>query len=731
MANNAAVRLGASEPDDELLPDEGDAVDGTDNGVDQSKFDSLKVWYRQSRDFSHDWRTDARTWYDFRAGTHWSETDVAQLKDQLRPVITFNRIGPVMNTVAGLEIGNRQETVFIPRQAGAQGVNDLLTSAAHFYRGECDAEDEESEAFLDLCTCGMGWTETRLTYDEDPDGMLDVPRIDPLEMYWDPSAKKKNLGDRRFHFRVRDVPLQDARDMFPDVESDEELDARWADDTGSTSDPHNAQEAPFYRNDQSDKIDRDRDNVRLVEAEWWEYEITWRLVDPFTQQLTSMAEVDFRKLLDRLKALGFPEPIAVRQRRRCYWRAFLGDRILKQWKGPAKGFVYKVMTGERDRNKNTWYGLVKPMTDPQRWANKWLSQSMHIMNTGAKGGIIAEEDAFDDWDDALADWSSPDSIVKAAAGAISKGKIMPRPVTQVPPDLKNSMEFAISSIRDCTGVNLELLGQVSQDQPGVVEHMRKQAGMTVLASLFNSLRRYRKEQGRLMLFFITNFLSDGRLIRIGGAENAQYVPLVKQPDTVEYDVIVDQMPTSPNMKEQVWATLVQLFPFMQKLNVPPQGYMELMKYSPLPASVLAKFEEAVKAAPPPPPNPLLIRAQSGAKKDEAQAQLYFAQAQDAGSQNQIDAMRAQAENNKTQVEAGRMAADIENAHADTEVKRSAAMLNLAKAAALRSGIPLDQMAAIVEALDTAAHHQQQSRTLDLQEEAQNQPPAPAEQPAAA
>ncbi len=83
MANNAAVRLGASEPDDELLPDEGDAVDGTDNGVDQSKFDSLKVWYRQSRDFSHDWRTDARTWYDFRAGTQWSETDVAQLKDQL------------------------------------------------------------------------------------------------------------------------------------------------------------------------------------------------------------------------------------------------------------------------------------------------------------------------------------------------------------------------------------------------------------------------------------------------------------------------------------------------------------------------------------------------------------------------------------------------------------------------------------------------------------------------
>lgn len=574
----------------------------------------LKGWFAEDIKKVSEWRKQAREDFEFYSGEQWSQEDMNVLRDQKRPAMVFNRVAPLVNAVVGSEINNRREVQYIPREVGDAQANEILTSAGEWFRDQTGAEDEESDAFEDAVICGMGWTDTRLDFEEEPDGVPKVARLDPLKMGWNCNAVKPNLEDAQRLFYVDEKPYSELKEMFPNVPK-EMLHAGWAKTLGNDpTEPHDQDEADKYTGTQNEYADNYAANNKLctiVEYRWLEKVPYFRgpSLDPATGLPTGEPREYSEKQIELIRK-SQPDFPAVRQYKKVVKRAFIGAEVLAapdQPLVPPGMFGWECVTGYRDKMKGLFYGVVRTTKDPQRWSNKFFSQVMFLLNSQSKGGIIAEHGLADDPRQFEESWAKTDAISWAKTGSLSgqNPKFTQKPTAQFPAGFFTLFQESKEAISQVTGLSPEFVGTREVDQAGVLEYQRRQSSLNLLASLFNSLRRYRKRQGKVMLYLIQNYLSDGRLIRIVGDDRKQYVPLTKSENAnAKYDIIVDDAPTSPNEKDKIWGVLQSMLPMLKDM-ITPDMMLEILPYTPLPASFVDKIRQRAKQAAeqPQPPSP--------------------------------------------------------------------------------------------------------------------------------
>lgn len=543
-----------------------------------------KRW-KEAREHWSEWRIEAREAYDIVAGRQWKDEDIERLKEQRRPPVTFNRIAPTIDAVCGSEAQNRQAIKYQPRGMEDVGVSALLNNAAAWVRDRSNADIEENEAFRDALICGVGATVTRVSYASNPNGDIEIERQDPLEVYADPASRKRNFVDARYVIAERWISGPDLKEEWSEQADDLTQETQGADQPSSPVDATDQD----YQDDTNAHYRPRTNEYRLLQCEWRQPTTYYRVLDPQSGKVVDVDAKRWAEITKMLKITGALPPRAVKARKWQWRRAIIcGEVLLEDGPAPCEtGSSYKFITGVRDRNLHVYYGLVRAMRDPQDWANKWLSQIMSIINSNAKGGIIWEAGAFDNPGEAKKEWAKPDAWVRAAPGGI--GKIQQRQAITYPAGLDSLMQFAVSSIRDVTGVNLEILGLADRQQAGVLESQRKQAALTILAGWFDALRAYRREHGRMLYQFIQKYLADGRLIKIDAENGPQYAPLVKMAETLEYDVIVDSAPASVNVKQQTFETLQAFLPAAMKMGMPVPP--SVLKYLPIPESLAAEWQK--------------------------------------------------------------------------------------------------------------------------------------------
>ena len=585
------------------LDNERFSVQGAPSLEDESFVKRVRRWFHEARQARDAWFEDEQLDHRFYHGHQWSASDIKAMEESGRVPLVINRIAPVVNMVAGYERSNRNRIKFLPVDTVADPLKaELLSEVVRIVQEQSDCDYQRSAAFTDAVIGGRGYLEVVLDTTLDPRGEIRIEHIPPEEILVDPTSRRYDLSDARYIIRTQQMTMDSILEAFPE-KADEILEmAQQAlaslnsgKDFTALEDTHAAQNE-WYEQIWQRAFDPENNTWEVWEV--W-YKQTERIqkyeaFNPETGQwepirddkslaalLTTMPDLDYRP----------SEVYAPR-----FYQAFIvGTTVLLHRPSPHvyQGYPYVGFFGIRDRITGRWYGIVRNMRDPQMETNKRRAQILHIINRAAKYGWKGPVGSFVDkekWEDEA---SKPGVVLEYRIGPNEPPPEEIKPST-VPVAFIELEKMSIADLRDTSGVNVEMLALSNRELAGVTVSQRIRQGLTILQNLFDNARRSTKALGRILLAFIQQYYSDGRIMLINGREGPQMVQMSQQITAGKYDIVVEEAPWSPNKRMETFTLLQQLIPVMMQLGLPVPP--TVLDYLDLPADLVQEWKMMIQQA---------------------------------------------------------------------------------------------------------------------------------------
>lgn len=654
----------------------------------------MEARLNESLTISQDWRQyEVRENYALFEGNQWTTEGIERQNKNSQAIVNINRTAPILESICGFEIQNRLDINYIPRLHNEEQegyTNDVMNPAVKYIEQNAHAYMAYSLAFKDMLICGIGATDTVINYDNNPDGEVVIERIFPAFLFWDNAARAKNITDSDYVVRLKVMNQELIKEQYGvdyfDSIYDAALDARILEffnavlavkTLGVVYEYQWRQKEPFYRvkNPFIDLqlADFPPEAGQLLQMLMMDYAQRFE----FNPQKDSLFSVDKLSEISDLKAMLEPAGIKIKytkQHKFKYYRAIItGSKVVKKSENYSHtGFSIKFMTGQFSELTQSYYALGRSCKEPQRLLNQAVADYIGFLQTIPKGGVEIERDAVDDINAFIDTYTKARHVTVYEPGGLAKSR--PKITPPIPAGVLEMIQYADQQIMQVCGVTPELMGMMQSKEMNS-SFMRQQIrqGLTTLAIYFDAKYYYIQRQAELYCDCVRILAenNEGRLIQnVTGEGSEKFYPLTQTRIAAEYDIIVDEMPSTPDQDNDTFQKLLELQG--QLMNSPsPVNVMPLaLEFAPLNTKIKDQLNEMLKPPPPPEPDPVqqaLLESEANYKNASAEKM-------------KSEAMRTQIELQSKQAEAEfsplKQAADIDYIEAKTiseHVKAGVAM----------------------------------------------------------
>lgn len=641
---------------------------------------------------------------NFVAGWQWDPEDEATLRDEGRPVVAFNRMARFLDSTAGFALESRPDTLFYRKHPGVARLDSLLKAGHDWLREQGHADDAERGMVTDMFVSGLGCRDKVYSEKDNVNGEFSYQHMDIDHVCWDHNAREKNLRDRKWD-AVRRTFDRASTLALDGVDGDEDkLKKMQQVNEDGMEIPRSVDNGKDYAEEESKNSSGDAEERYLVwDYQWYEEERRYRVTNPLTQEenahllvaldvygrpsqsffaliLASAMRVydldpqdqqwvlkpdQWNKFKESMESAGAVLDYAD-FREKVYYRATIsGDLVLsKDLNLTQEGFSRQFVTGKWDYKKKCWYGIVRAMKDPSRFANKAFSQMLEAVATNPYGGLIAKASIVAKGGHAAFEknWAKSSGVAWLESTTNLQSDLMPKPQAQFPIGPEKVLAIANAALFETSGVTDGFMGTTGMIQEGtpvaLAEEQRADKTVTTLGVYISSYRSYIQDDAvsNIEILRLLGEMNPGAMIRVYGDDEMRYAALNADEFIDDYDICVDEMPAGPGERMRILTSLLQLMTAAPE-PMKPVIFPMLMEYMNLKPSVADQINQALARMNQPDP--------------QAQAmQLAEAQAM-------IANLQAQA--NKANAEAQSRMSDAPLKRAQTADEEASALLNFIKA----------------------------------------------------